>query len=149
MGALSRRRFLNRMGRASACVACAAILPLGLGGCASVHWAPFERSGGRLTLPLSAFDGTSGVLLDVPDRPAPIYVHRGGVGQVTAVLTLCTHQGCTAAPQGPRIVCPCHGSEYAPDGAVLQGPAERNLLRYPAGVTDGFVWIDLNGGEDV
>lgn len=146
---LTRRRFLSRMGRASACLACVGALPLGIGGCASVPYAPYGRAGSRITLPLSAFEGTDGVLVDVSDRPAPIYVHRGGEGRFTAVLTRCTHQGCTAAPQGPRIVCPCHGSQYGPDGTVLQGPAERDLLRYPVTVADGHVLIDLNGGEEV
>lgn len=148
MAGITRRGFLGRMGRASACLACAGVLPVAVGGCASAAWAPYEREADRVFLPLSAFEGRDGVLLDLPDRPAPVYVHRVGVTRFTAVLTLCTHQGCTAAPVGPRIVCPCHGSEYAPDGTVLQGPAERDLLRYPVTVADGRVRIDLNPREE-
>ncbi|MEX2531041.1 MAG: Rieske 2Fe-2S domain-containing protein [Gemmatimonadota bacterium] len=152
MTSMTRRRFLGQVGRASGCLACAGVLPVGLGGCASVPWASYERTGSRITLPLSAFDDTDGVLLDLPDRPAPLYVHRAagidGEERFTAVLTLCMHQGCTAAPQGSRIVCPCHGSEYAQDGTLLRGPSERDLIRFPATVTDERVWIHLNGVED-
>ncbi len=115
----------------------------------TVPFAPFERTGSGLSLPLAAFDGTDGVLLEVPDRPAPVYVHRDGSGQFTAVLTLCTHQGCTAVPQGPRIVCPCHGSTYASDGTVLQGPAEQSLFRYPVRIEGERIRIELNPAEDV
>lgn len=148
MATITRRRFLDEVGRTSAALVCAGALPIGLGGCASVPYAPYDRTGGRLSLPLSAFEGTAGVLLDLPEVPAPVYVHRLAGAEFTAVLTRCTHQGCTAAPAGPRIVCPCHGSEYSPDGTVLQGPAERDLFRYPVSVADGRVWIDLTEREE-
>ena len=41
----------------------------------------------------------------------------------------CTHLGCTVnwnAEQN-RFVCPCHGSQYDPQGRVVQGPAKRSL----------------------
>jgi Rieske Fe-S protein len=49
---------------------------------------------------------------------------------VTGLNARCTHQGCTVAPQGAVLHCPCHGSEFQPGtGAVLQGPAARPLAR--------------------
>jgi cytochrome b6-f complex iron-sulfur subunit len=42
---------------------------------------------------------------------------------------------------GPdRFECPCHGSVYAPDGTVVNGPATQPLRSYPAQlVADGVV----------
>jgi Rieske Fe-S protein len=44
-----------------------------------------------------------------------------------AIATRCPHLGCTVARQAQRFCCPCHGSEFAPDGQVQRGPATENL----------------------
>jgi nitrite reductase/ring-hydroxylating ferredoxin subunit len=46
---------------------------------------------------------------------------------VFAVSRVCTHLGClvNSAPDG--FHCPCHGSRFAPDGAVVKGPAPAGL----------------------
>jgi len=42
---------------------------------------------------------------------------------------------------GPAFLCPCHGSEFGPDGAVLKGPALSPLpsVRVLLGATDASV----------
>lgn len=52
--------------------------------------------------------------------------------QLTAVNPTCTHAGCTVAWQKDQkaFVCPCHGSQFASDGKVIQGPAEKPLAAY-------------------
>jgi Rieske Fe-S protein len=50
---------------------------------------------------------------------------------VYAMTMICTHQGCTInAPSGGRFSCPCHGSQFDRNGAVLQGPATRPLQHF-------------------
>jgi len=50
-----------------------------------------------------------------------------------ALSTICTHQGCDAAvTTGNIIECPCHGSRYASDGTVINGPATQPLARLVA-----------------
>lgn len=52
----------------------------------------------------------------------------------------CTHLGCTVAPAGKELHCPCHGSVYnATTGAVLHGPAPKALAAVPVKVVDGAV----------
>jgi nitrite reductase/ring-hydroxylating ferredoxin subunit len=52
-------------------------------------------------------------------------------GELHAVSTTCTHMGCRVTWNTAERSwdCPCHGSRFAPDGTVLQGPAVRPLAR--------------------
>jgi glycine/D-amino acid oxidase-like deaminating enzyme/nitrite reductase/ring-hydroxylating ferredoxin subunit len=56
-------------------------------------------------------------------------VYKDADGQVHAVSAICTHLGCTVGfnPSDTTWDCPCHGSRFATDGTVIQGPATRNL----------------------
>lgn len=56
-------------------------------------------------------------------------VHRDDSGQLHAVSARCTHLGCLVAFNRAERAweCPCHGSRFAPDGSILQGPAVRPL----------------------
>jgi glycine/D-amino acid oxidase-like deaminating enzyme/nitrite reductase/ring-hydroxylating ferredoxin subunit len=56
-------------------------------------------------------------------------VYRGDDGGLQAVSAACTHLGCAVHwnSAGKCWDCPCHGSRFAADGAVLQGPARRPL----------------------
>ncbi|MFE9448090.1 FAD-dependent oxidoreductase [Streptomyces sp. NPDC006739] len=56
-------------------------------------------------------------------------VHRDADGRLQAVSARCTHLGCIVSFNRAEQAweCPCHGSRFAPDGRVLQGPAVRPL----------------------
>ncbi|MFI1361289.1 FAD-dependent oxidoreductase [Streptomyces sp. NPDC020898] len=58
-------------------------------------------------------------------------VHRDENGSLHAVSARCTHLGCVVAFNNAEQAweCPCHGSRFAPDGHILQGPAVRPLER--------------------
>ncbi|WP_031508946.1 FAD-dependent oxidoreductase [Streptomyces megasporus] len=62
-------------------------------------------------------------------------VHRDAEGQLHAVSSRCTHLGCLVHFNEAERAweCPCHGSRFAPDGSVLQGPATRPLERRDLG----------------
>jgi glycine/D-amino acid oxidase-like deaminating enzyme/nitrite reductase/ring-hydroxylating ferredoxin subunit len=59
-------------------------------------------------------------------------VYRDQDGAVHAVSSVCTHQGCQVAFNELERSwdCPCHGSRFDLDGAVLDGPATKPLTRY-------------------
>ena len=44
-----------------------------------------------------------------------------------AYSTLCPHLGCRVQPADDGFECPCHGSRFDRQGAVLNGPAARPL----------------------
>jgi Rieske Fe-S protein len=47
-----------------------------------------------------------------------------------AMSISCTHQGCPVAPSSNGLYCPCHGSRFDSNGAVVQGPARSPLTHY-------------------
>ena len=59
--------------------------------------------------------------------------YRDDDGNLVAVSTRCTHLGCQVNWNAAERSwdCPCHGSRFAPDGRVLQGPAVHRLERKP------------------
>jgi glycine/D-amino acid oxidase-like deaminating enzyme/nitrite reductase/ring-hydroxylating ferredoxin subunit len=58
-----------------------------------------------------------------------IAAYRDDDGRVHAVAATCTHLGCHVAfnPAERSWDCPCHGSRFATDGTVLEGPAVDDL----------------------
>ena len=60
-----------------------------------------------------------------------VAAYRDGNGTVHAVSPVCTHMKCLVHWNALETSwdCPCHGSRFAPDGRVLEGPAYRPLER--------------------
>ena len=58
-----------------------------------------------------------------------VAAYRHDDGRLDAVSARCTHLGCqvTWNPAERSWDCPCHGSRFGTDGAVLQGPAVKPL----------------------
>jgi Rieske Fe-S protein len=105
-------------------------------------------SGGNAPAPIAA--GTPLVALaDIPVGQAKaakapdgsdVIVSRTSDSAVAAFSAICTHQGCTVAPKGADLVCPCHNSVFdALTGAVKQGPAKKPLPAVPVKVENGKV----------
>ncbi len=59
--------------------------------------------------------------------------YRNEDGSLVAVSTRCTHLGCQVNFNSAERSwdCPCHGSRFAPDGSVLEGPAVHRLELKP------------------
>jgi Rieske Fe-S protein len=70
----------------------------------------------------------------------PIIVAQPSAGQAEAFSAKCTHMGCTVAPSGAKLQCPCHGSQFdALTGKVDHGPAKAPLASFPVKVEGGSV----------
>jgi nitrite reductase/ring-hydroxylating ferredoxin subunit len=60
-----------------------------------------------------------------------IAVFKGADGEVIRRSAVCTHVGCIVHWNTFEKCwdCPCHGSQFAPDGQVLNGPAVKPLAQ--------------------
>ncbi len=65
----------------------------------------------------------------VEHHGAKAAAYRDTDGAITVRSAICTHMGCVVAwNDGERTWdCPCHGSRFTPEGAVISGPAEAPL----------------------
>lgn len=65
-----------------------------------------------------------------------VAVYREPSGALHAVSAVCTHIGCLVDWNGAERSwdCPCHGSRFAPDGEIIEGPATAPLAALEAKV---------------
>ncbi|EID52594.1 Rieske (2Fe-2S) protein [Saccharomonospora xinjiangensis] len=57
-----------------------------------------------------------------------IIISRRSENEVAGFSAVCTHQGCTVAPEPEQLRCPCHNSLFDKfTGAVRGGPADAPL----------------------
>ncbi|HSE07947.1 MAG TPA: FAD-dependent oxidoreductase [Nocardioidaceae bacterium] len=82
----------------------------------------------KVLSPTELGPGEAGIVSDREGEWAT-YVDEDGTPH--AVSPTCTHLGCLVSFNGVEKAweCPCHGSRFDLDGAVLQGPATRPLKR--------------------
>jgi len=68
---------------------------------------------------------------DFHGRPAVLVQLKAG--EYVALSAVCTHLGCIVKWVGDKnqFLCPCHGGQFSPTGAVLGGPPPKPLLAYP------------------
>jgi len=61
-----------------------------------------------------------------------VAVYKATDGTVTERSAICTHLGCVVRWNHEELSwdCPCHGSRFAPDGHVLNGPAISPLAEF-------------------
>lgn len=64
----------------------------------------------------------------IPERKLYLFRSHETFHGLSAV---CPHLGCTVRETGNGFKCPCHGSEFDPDGILLKGPARRDMNIIP------------------
>ncbi len=150
-GGPTRRHLLAGTGAGALAVAVAACSSGGDTATPSAESSP--ASGGSGSAGGGASGGGSGTGLaavaDVPVGGAvsatdangkPVIVSQPSQGDIVAFSAICTHKGCTVAPQGDQLVCPCHGSTYdLATGDNTGGPAPSPLPEITVSVKDGQV----------
>jgi cytochrome b6-f complex iron-sulfur subunit len=71
-------------------------------------------------------------------------VSRTAQDTFTALTAICTHEGCTVDRfASPVFVCPCHGSQYNTNGAVVMGPANNPLRQFTTRFANNVLTITL------
>jgi Rieske Fe-S protein len=92
---------------------------------------PRRLLGGRLgkgdPTPVAELTPGRGRVLQTDEGKLAVY--RDDAGELRALSPTCTHLGCVVEfNQAERTWdCPCHGSRFDTDGAVIRGPARKPL----------------------
>jgi Rieske Fe-S protein len=73
----------------------------------------------------------------------PIYLYRFSNTEYSAILMKCSHQGNELQASGDHLTCSAHGSEFNNKGAVVQGPAEKDLRTFNVTPQGDKIFIDL------
>lgn len=118
--AVPRRDFLGLAATGMACGTCAFAL-VGASRLPRAAVLPSASKKFKLTLPETLGPGEAFV---PPGRAVAVF--KDGP-RVWAISTVCTHLGCIVKPAPDGFDCPCHGSKFGPDGALLRGPAPKGL----------------------
>ncbi len=75
----------------------------------------------------------------------PVLVVRNPADSKTlyAVDPTCTHKGCLVEWEADEKVfdCPCHDTDFAPDGKVIKGPATKPLKTYQVKIEGDSVLV--------
>jgi len=82
----------------------------------------------------------------LPEAYLDLLVIRRSAG-VVALWSICTHGACNVewVSSECAAVCPCHGSRFDVEGAVLEGPADVPLSTYPAVIDGDMLWVRRSG----
>ena len=120
--------------------------------CSSIHYVTAKSSGNVLSVPKSSFEIVTDEGVSLRDfiyvvsdgHSHPICLTRIENEQFFAALLKCTHKGCELNVGGTSYSCPCHGSEFALDGSVINGPAEDDLTTYRTEIKNDIIYIWLS-----
>ena len=70
------------------------------------------------------------IRVESPALPEPVILYKLEGGGYRALGSTCTHQQCSVRPGAKFLTCGCHGSTFDLAGAVVRGPAPRDLPVY-------------------
>jgi cytochrome b6-f complex iron-sulfur subunit len=81
--------------------------------------------------------------VQIPSALLDVVVARVAAECFVAVWRDCTHGACHVEYDASArwLECPCHGSRFGEDGAVLRGPATRALRSFPVVREGDSLWI--------
>jgi cytochrome b6-f complex iron-sulfur subunit len=101
--------------------------PAGETGSASAGGTSSAGAGGDVIAKVADVPVGGAIAGQTPDG-TKVILSQPKAGEVVAFDARCPHQGCTVAPSGDTLRCPCHGSTFeTTDGAVINGPATKGL----------------------
>lgn len=74
---------------------------------------------------------------------SPICVYRFDATDYAAMLMVCTHQGAELQVFGDKLQCHAHGSEFSNRGVLENGPADKDLRKFPIIIENNILKISL------
>ena len=131
---MDRRDFIR-----SSCLGCTGLALggsiLSLAGCASLPMVKVESDGRSFTFPLSAFGEGTHVIARNRDLSYDVLVVKLPSGDFRGLYLQCTHHDQPLSATATDLHCTAHGSRFAMDGSVLEGPASKPLRMFPVQLT--------------
>lgn len=136
---------IDRRGFLCGVAACGCVAALGAAGC-TISEVYSQTGAGELAFdvnvgefaPLATVGETVAVDIETDGDPAPVLLVRNAESEVIALERICPHTLCDmAAPLGSwdqsaqQLICLCHTSIFAADGAKVSGPTPRGIAAYP------------------
>ena len=104
---------------------------------------------GKITIPLTDYPELANVGRSLLGHSTglgdDIILVRVDASTVSTTSAICTHLQCEVAfvPDAARLECPCHGSAFSLDGAVIEGPATTPIAKYPTSFDGNTVVIQV------
>lgn len=73
-----------------------------------------------------------------------IFIKRVSESDALVLGAKCRHLGCNVdwQPVAKQFLCPCHYSQYGPEGQLLKGPARHPLFAWRARVESDRITLD-------
>jgi nitrite reductase/ring-hydroxylating ferredoxin subunit len=138
---MQRRDFLR-----SSCLGCAglALGAVSLAGCSTLPIVKVEGDGTTLDIPLTAFAESTMVVARSPKLSYDVLVLRRTDATYHSLYLRCTHEDQPITATASGLHCPSHGSRFALDGSVEEGPATQALRTFPVDVLQDHLSIRLH-----
>ncbi len=138
---MDRRGFIR-----ASCFGCAGIA-IGanlLEGCsATMPLVKVESDGHVMRIPLTHFATNDKVIARTPQLPDDVLIIKHADGSFTSLYLRCTHRDQPLTATSTGLHCPSHGSRFAMDGSVQQGPADKPLRTFNTTADAANVIVDL------
>ncbi len=143
MRKVSRRYFLTCSGSllTLGCLGAVASAHFGCGAARPALGAIVSESEHELVVSLAALRPDGALLIKGKKFDEPLLVTRMDDGTWVALRMYCPHKGCVVQERADKLVCPCHGSEFARNGQLLKGPAKSSLQRFHVSVHEQTLTI--------
>jgi cytochrome b6-f complex iron-sulfur subunit len=138
---MNRKKFIKGL----TLIAAVGISPAVLESCAPVIYLNYSTNEDKIVVKKTDFIDNQFALINTPNLPAPIYLRNTVKNTYIALLTLCTHKGCTVDAYYDTLSCPCHGSEYSYTGEVMAPPAKDPLIKFRVTTDQDNIYIHLKG----
>jgi Rieske Fe-S protein len=102
-----------------------------------------SSSNNLVNIPLTEFATANFKMVRVSNYDYDLAVQKLEDGNFRVLVMECTHAGQPLTKTGNTYYCTMHGTQYANDGKVIKGPAERDMKRLHATTDNNSLIIHL------
>lgn len=140
---MDRREFVKQS--CTVCLAVSAGMAIStLSSCATLPVYKTGMANNKISVPVALFANSNFQLIQPEKLFYNICLRKESDGTYTALLLRCTHADNQLTLTGNGYTCNLHGSKFDQEGHVINGPAERNLKKYPAQVISDQIIITIS-----